>query len=180
MLRKSILLSLLTLLLLGCNSKIYFTPSIKKQLLIYNQPLNEVQFFIDKKISLKNQTVTIDSNGNKTYYTKIIHIKRNTPGLCINVKDSLLIMQFEQGESNNLIFGVKENPKPMDHYKILAYNWTPLNGVVKYEDLPYNISIKDAFASLKIKSILLSRLEKKEVNKRTIKGLTLEEVNSKK
>lgn len=170
---------LIMLSLIGCNSKLYFTPGVKKQLLTYNQPLTQVQFFIDKKIILKNQTVLIDSIGNKTYNTKIIRIRRNTPGICISAKDSLLIIQFEKGNQRNLIFGVKDKPKSYDHYKILAYNWTQLNGVIKYDELPYNISIKDAFASLKIKSSLLRRLERKEVNKRTIRGLTLEEVSSK-
>ena len=176
---KGVIFSFVMLALMGCNSKLYFTPSVKKQLLTYNQPLNQVQFFIDKRVTLKNQTVLIDSIGNKTYNTKIIRLKRNTPGICISAKDSLLIIQFEKGEQRNLIFGVKDKPKSYDHYKILAFNWTQLNGVIKYDDLPYNISIKDAFASLKIKSSLLRRLERKEVNKRTIKGLTLVEVSPK-
>lgn len=177
---KSIFLLFVMLSLMGCNAKIYFTPGVKKQLLIYNQPLDQVQFYIDKKISLKNQTQIVDSIGNITYYTKIIRLRRNTPGLCINAKDSLMIMQFEKGITNNLIFGVKNNPKPGDHYKIMAYHWTKLNGVIKYEDLPYNISIKDAFASLKIKSSLLKRLERKEVKERFVEGLTLDEQNTKK
>ena len=176
---KGVIFTFVLFVLMGCNSKLYFTPSVKKQLLTYNQPLNHVQFFIDKRITLKNQTILIDSIGNKTYNTKIIRLRRNTPGICISAKDSLLIIQFEKGEQRNLIFGVKDKPKSYDHYKILAYNWTQVNGVIKYDDLPYNISIKDAFASLKIKSSLLRRLERKEVNKRTIKGLTLEEVSPK-
>lgn len=178
--KKSIILLFVMLSLVGCNSKIYFTPGVKKQLLIYNQPIDQVQFYIDKKISLKNQTQKVDSIGNITYYTKIIRLRRNTPGLCINTKDSLMIMQFEKGTTNNLIFGVKDKPKATDHYKIMAYHWTKLNGVIKYEDLPYNISIKDAFASLKIKSALLKRLERKEVNVRFVEGLTLDQQNSKK
>jgi hypothetical protein len=166
--------------LMSCNSKLYFTPGVKKQLLTYNQPLNQVQFFIDKKIILKNQTVSIDSIGNKTYNTKIIRIRRNTPGICISTKDSIMMMQFEKENTSSLLFGVKDKPRSSDHYKILAYNWTQLNGVLRYDDLPYNISIKDAFASLKIKSSLLRRLERREVNKRTIKGIILEEIGSKK
>lgn len=180
MFKKSVIICFVILSLFGCSPKMYFTPSVKNQLETYNQPLNQVQFFIDKRITLKNQTLTIDSIGNKTYSTKIIRIKRNTPGLCVSEKDSVLVMQFEQGNTNNLLFGVKSNPKPNDHYKILAFNWSKMNGVIKYEDLSYNISIRDAFATLKIKSSLLKRLEKKEVNRRTIKGFTIEEKQSQK
>ena len=138
--------------LIGCNKKIYFTPSIKKQLINYNQPLDQVQFFITKKVSLKNLSESIDS------------------------RDSLLFMQFEEGKANNLIFGVSGKAKPNEHYKILAYNWTKYSGVIEYENMPYSISIFDAFSSLKIKAKLLKRLEKKEIQKRIMKGIKVAEI----
>jgi len=49
-------------------------------------------------------------------------------------------------------------------------------GVIKYDNIPYDINIFDAFASLKIKSKLLKRLAKKEILKRTIKGLKVGEI----
>jgi hypothetical protein len=170
-----IFLLLFALTLFGCNRKIYFTPSIKKQLITYNQPLEQVQFYVSKKISFKNETLTIDSLGNKNFSTKIIKLKKNTPGICIDSRDSLLFMQFEKGKANNLIFGVSGKSKPNEHYRILAYNWSKYAGVIKYEDLPYKIDIFDAFASLKIQANLLKRLEKKEVQKRTLKGLKVGE-----
>ena len=168
-------LLIFSITLLGCNRKIYFTPSVKKQLISYNQPLDQVQFYITKRVSFKNETVTIDSLGNKNFSTKIIKLKKNTPGIFVESRDSLLFMQFEQGKANNLIFGVSGKQKPNEHYRILGYNWSKFAGFIKYENIPYKIEIFDAFASLKIQAKLLKRLEKKEVQKRTIKGLKVGE-----
>jgi hypothetical protein len=175
MFKNSFYLILITLILFGCNRKIYFTPSIKKQLITYNQPLNEVQFFITKRITFKNVTQTTDSLGIKNFSTRIIKLKKNTPGVCIESKDSLLFMQFEQGKANNVLFGVSAKAKPNEHYRILAYNWSKFYGVINYENIPYDINIFDALASLKIKAKLLKRLEKKEILRRTMSGLKVGE-----
>jgi len=176
MLQIKIFLLFILCTLIGCNKKIYFTPSIKKQLINYNQPLDQVQFFITKKVTLKNLSESIDSLGNKTYSTKIIKLKKNTPGICIDSRDSLLFMQFEEGKANNLIFGVSGKAKPNEHYKILAYNWTKYSGFIEYENIPYSIGIFDAFSSLKVKAKLLKRLEKKEIQKRIMKGIKVGEI----
>lgn len=170
-------LLIFSITLFGCNRKIYFTPSVKKQLVTYNQPLDQVQFYITKRVSLKNETVTIDSLGNKKFNTKIIQLKKNTPGICVESRDSLLFMQFEHGMANNLVFGVSGKQKPNEQYRILGYNWSKFAGFIKYENIPYKIEIFDAFASLKIQAKLLKRLEKKEVQKRIIKGLKVGERN---
>ena len=175
MFNNKLFLLFIIITLFGCNRKIYFTPSIKKQLITYNQPLDQVQFFISKRISFKNTTQSIDSVGNKNFTTRIIKLRKNTPGICLESKDSLLFMQFEKGKSNNLIFGVSGKSKPNEHYRILAYNWTKFSGVIKYDNIPYDINIFDALASLKIKAKLLKRLEKKEILRRTIKGLKVGE-----
>jgi len=169
-------LLLIIITLLGCNKKIYFTPSVKQQLITYNQPLDKIQFFISKRISFKNVTQTTDSLGNKNFSTRIIKLRKNTPGICIEGRDSLLFMQFEKGKANNLIFGVTAKPKPNDHYRILGYNWSKYYGLIKYENIPYDIFILDAYASLKIKAKLIKRLQRKEILKRTMKGLKLGEV----
>jgi len=176
MFKCSIYFLLFTFFLSGCNRKIYFTPSVKKQLATYNQPLEDVQFYITKKISFKNVTETIDSLGNKNFSTRIIKLKKNTPGICVESRDSLLFMQFEKGKANNLIFGVSAKPKPNDHYRILAYNWSKYYGLIKYENIPYDLFILDAFASLKIRANLIKKLEKKEILRRTMKGLKVGEI----
>jgi hypothetical protein len=157
----------------ACSHKLYLTPAVKAQLVTYNQPLEQVQLYIDRNINFTNTTETIDSLGNKKFSKRIIKLRRNTPGICVFQKDTLMVVQFESGEANKFYFGINAQSKPFDHYRILALKWTNQAGIINYEEKPYQFSIINSLASLKLPASLLKKLEKREIKKRTINGLSV-------
>jgi hypothetical protein len=160
----------------GCNNKIYFTQSVRNQLQKYNQPLNKVQFYIDRKITLTREVQRFDSAGNKFLNRNIIKLKTNTPGVCSIIQDSLLCINFENGKLNFIMFGINNKSKPLDPYRILAKSWSKDYGIIKYEDNQYHMPISESYAGIMINPIILKRLEKRDTKKRTIKGLKIDEI----
>jgi hypothetical protein len=159
--------------LASCNSKIYFTPDVRSQLLKFNHPLDKVQFFLDRKITLTNENVFIDTNGNKLYTKKLIKFRQNTPGVYLSSIDTLVAIKFEKDSLNQLIFGTHQKPADNDHYRITAFKWVNDYGYINYGKNTYHILINDSYASLKIRSILLKRLDKRDTQKRTVKGIKI-------
>jgi hypothetical protein len=157
----------------SCNSKIYFTPDVKSQLAKYNHPLEQVQFYIDRRITLTNEKLLLDSLGNKLFTRKVIKFRQNTPGIYLSSKDTLIAIKFEKDSTNQLTFGTNSKPIPTDHYRITALKWLSEFGYINYDKTTYLLLMDDSYASLKIRSRILKRLEKRDTHKRVVKGIKL-------
>lgn len=169
--KKEIVCLIIAFFLASCSSKIYFTTSVRTQILKYNLPLEKIQFYVDRNIILTKETQTLDSVGNRFFSRNIIKLRRNTPGVCKIAKDSMLYIAFEKNNNNYLIFGINNKKKPTDPYQILAVKWLRYYGIIDYDKSLYHIPVSNAFAGIKIDTRIIKRLEKSETKKRTLEGL---------
>ena len=169
--KKEIVYLIIAFFLASCSSKIYFTSSVRTQILKYNLPLEKIQFYVDRKIILTKETQTLDSAGNRFFSRNIIKLRRNTPGVCKIVKDSMLYIAFEKSNNNYLIFGINNKKKSVDPYQILAVKWLKNYGIIDYEESQYYIPVSNAFASIKIDPTIIKRIERSETKKRILEGL---------
>lgn len=168
----------LSFILVACSSpKTYFNGSIRNQVESSHQPLEKIQFYADRDIVLRRDMHTGETkvtsgkvkieNG---HYVNIITLKKNTPGVCTQVRNNAINVSFENGENKFLTFGKTKYAKSDDPYRILANEWVKEYGIINYEGDKYHLQPAGTEASIMIKT---SVLKKYKVAERKMKGRTV-------
>jgi hypothetical protein len=167
-------------LLIGtsCSYKSYFTPNTRKLIEAKSIPLSKIQFYVDRDIVLerdvssgeaevKSGKVTIE-NG-KTI-NRIV-LRKNTPGICTNIRPNSLDISFETGDGKSIIFSEVANGKPSDPYQISAEKWIKDLGQVTYDGNIYYILPSGSDAKLLIMKKVIKNIT---VQERKMKGIEVE------
>lgn len=171
-------LLVLPFILVACSSpKTYFNASIRNKVESSHQPLEKIQFYADRDIVLRRDMNTGETkvtsgkvkieNG---HYVNIITLKKNTPGVCTQVRNNTVNISFENGENKYLTFGKTKYAKPDDPYRILANEWVKEYGIIDYEGGKYHLQPAGTEAGIMIKT---SVLKKYKVEERKMKGRTV-------
>jgi hypothetical protein len=170
---------LFVFLLMGaaCSNKSYFTPNTRKLVEAKSVPLSKIQFYVDRDIILERDIKSgeaeaksgkvIVENG-KT--VNIIKLKKNTPGVCNNVRSNGLDISFEAGDGKSIVFSEVVNGKPGDPYQISAEKWIKDLGQVTYDGNKYYIT-EGSEAKLLIMKKVIGNVT---TQARTMKGVKVE------
>lgn len=177
--RKHFITQLIFLLLVsGCAPKVYFTNDIRSRIENANIPLTELQYYNDRKVTLKRQltsgTTEVKSGKVKLengMYIHYIFLNPKTPGICKQIYDNKLGIAFESGSRNILAFGQSEEGSS-DPYQIFAIEWVNGIGRINYEGKDYYIQPEGGNAKLMIRKSVLNKID---VDKRRMKGLKIDD-----
>lgn len=172
----------LPFLLIACSTpKTYFTSNIRNAVESSHQPLEKIQFYADRDIVLRRDLnigeTTVSSGKVKIengHYIQLITLKKNTPGVCVLVKNNIVGISFETGPGKFLTFGKMRNARPEDPYRLQISDWVGQAGVIEYEGKKYRVMEDGANAGIKIKSSVLRKDKKDE---RKMKGRTVPDVD---
>jgi hypothetical protein len=173
---KTALLLFVTAALFSCStSRKYFTPEVRAKIENAGVPLEKVQFYVDRDVQLTREIPTTETEVKKGSVkvidgktVNIIHLSKNTKGVCIKSLSNKVLISFEDGNNNFLTFGKTKLATPKDPYRVMAFEWlNDRGGVIKYEGHPYHITLGED-ASLKIKSKFIRRANK--ILERKMKG----------
>ncbi len=168
------LVFLALLLFTACSPKtIYFTQQTRNKIESNGIKLKDVQYYNSHKIILQRNLsyeetkvasgkVSVE-NGE---FIELIHLKRNTPGVCESFTSGSLDVSFEAGENRKLRFIQNEEKK----YQISAIEWKNKFGKVSYDTLYYYIKPGGEKALLKIRKDNIFKYDKQE---RVVKGRTV-------
>lgn len=168
-------------LLASCTTtpKVYFSQGMRNTVKATGKTPKDLQYYVDTDIELRREltsdTVQI-TRGSVVFengkYVHVIKLKKFTPGICINYKDSArLDIAFDDTDDKFLTFGVNNATSPSSIYVIFADEWKNKRGKIIYEGKEFFISPSGADAQLMIK-----KNDKKlsEGKQRVMKGRTLE------
>lgn len=158
----------------SCSKNIYFTQSIRENLMKHHVNVNKVQFYTSKKIILKRDltyeetkvargTIRLE-NG---HYVELIIIPKNTPGVAEDSARNSLQVAFENGKNRALNFVLNDKKR----YQISAQVWSDGYGKVAYDTLIYFIEPSSDKAVLMVKKDDIYNFQKKV---RTVKGKEVE------
>lgn len=176
---KKILIFFLFISVLFSSCKVYFTQKIYNQIIEQNLDITGIQFYNSDKIILQRIDTIVSNSENSSKLTtrediileKII-IKKNRPAICDSIIDKGLSLRFEKGDSNFLVFVVKDTLLPDSKFVIGAQSWENDLGLTPYGDKEYYIQTESIDASLKIKKRFIENFL---VNKRKLKGLKIDQ-----
>lgn len=159
--------------LASCNSTIYFTQEMRNNLIDNRLEIEDVQFYISRKLVLK-RNLTYDETKiargeikfeNGQYIEEII-IPKNTQGVAIDNKKNRIDVAFERGFNRDLKFVLNDE----NLYQITALSWDNDYGKIKYDTLVYFMEPGGDKALLKVKKDNIYNFQKK---KRVVKGRTV-------
>lgn len=159
---KSILfISVFTLLIVSCSSKkIMFTQTLRNQVERHGLDVKDIQFYNSKDIVLQRNSNTDSARieGGRISFEKgkvveIVTIKKETPGVCVNLTGSTLDISFEDDDNKKLIF--KRNS---DQYELSAMSFDGPYGRVIYDSISYYFDASNR------KSVYL-KVQKEDVSK---------------
>lgn len=172
MLKNSLLLFTVIILIIAssCNSTIYFTQDMRNNLNDNNLNVEDVQFYVSRKLVLK-RNLTYDETKiargeikleNGKYVEEII-IPKNTQGVAIDFNNRSIDVAFEQGFNRDLKFVINDESL----YQITALEWENDYGIIKYDTLMYFMEPGGDRSLLKVKKDNIYNYQKK---KRVVKG----------
>lgn len=154
----------------SCSKRIYFTQSIRENLMKHHVSVQKVQFFNSKKIILKRDLTSEETkvargtirleNGR---YVELIVIPKNTPGVVEDSARNSLKIAFENGKNRALNFVLNEKKR----YQITPQVWTDGYGQVAYDTLIYFMEPSSEKAMLLVKKDDIYNFQKKV---HTVKG----------
>ena len=181
-------LLLITFLLAACStSKTYFTANIRNKVESSKQPLEKIQFYADRNITLRRDMETGEtkvSSGKvkieNGHYVNIISLPKNTPGVCTIVKNNIVGISFETGDNRYLTYGKTKNAQPNDPYRILANDWTNDYGIINYDGKKYHIQSEGTNAAILIKTKVLKnfKVEEREMKGRKVSDKDIQTVSA--
>jgi len=158
----------------SCTPKVYFTQDIKNRLEQNKVDLKSIQFFNDRKVTLKRELKSGDakvSSGKVKFengrFINLIILKPYTPGIIEYKYPEYLTISFEFGLGKTIDFGKPKNGSMYGAYQILAEKWENNLGKINYDLQDFYIQPEGAGAKLMIKK---SELTKINIDKRVIKG----------
>jgi len=187
---------LFTLISVFSSCKVLFTEQFRKQAEATGIDILKIQFYNSDKIILKrilsSNEVSVTSGKVKVENGKnieIIKIKKNTLGKCELIDKNKLYISFEEGENKSFVFYGNSSTyalKP-DECSIVKKNTLrislenkilPIDMVEKdinectvmYDKKKYSVELS-SMPNLMFKKIWLN---KKQINKRTVKGVKVE------
>jgi hypothetical protein len=154
----------------SCNSTIYFTQEMRNNLNENKLKVEDVQFYVSRKIVLKRNLTYEETKiargeikfENGKYVEEII-IPKNTQGVAIDYKNNEINVAFERGNNRELKYVLNDE----NLYQITALAWENNYGLVKYDTLMYFIEPGGDKALLKVKNDNIYNFQKK---KRIVKG----------
>jgi len=168
------LLVIAVILIMGsCNSTIYFTQEMRNNLNENRLELEDVQFYVSRKLVLK-RNLTYDETKiargeikfeNGQYVEEIV-IPKNTHGIALDKGGNWINVAFEQGVNRDLKFVMNSESL----YQITALDWNDNYGKIKYDTLYYYLDPGGDEALLKVKKEEIYNFQKK---KRVVKGRTV-------
>lgn len=173
---------LLLFILAGCTTpKSFFTVDTRARIEYKKEPLNQLQFYIDRDVELRRELASNDvkiKSGKVAFengrYVNIILLKKFTPGVCTEASEGKLKITFDTGLDNTLSFGVKKTAKSSDAYQLMADRWVNSIGRVFYNDEMYYIQPAGADAKLMVNK---SAVNKSEIDKHVMKGVKIPKSN---
>jgi len=170
---KNIRLSLIvisSLLITSCSSLVYFTQTIRNDLITDKLEVTKVQFYNSDKIILKRNLTKEETQiakgtivlENGEYFEEII-IPKKTKGVVVRQGTKFLNVAFEVGENKNIRFTINDD----EYYQISADNWKNDYGCIKYDTTKYFIIPASSNSLLMVNKEYISNFEKKS---RKLKG----------
>jgi len=161
----------------SCSYKSYFTANTRKLIESKNIPLNKIQFYVDKDITLervvnsgsteiKSGKVEIESGKN----INIIVLKKNTPGVCTKINSNSLEISFEEGDGKSITFTETLSGK-FNFYQVSAEKWIKDQGQLTYDGNKYYIQTAGSDAKLLINKKIIKNIT---VEQRKMKGIKIE------
>ncbi len=174
-----VLIAVVSVIISSCSvSKTYFTTDVRNKIENAGVPLNKLQFYIDRDVELKREITQAETHLNNGEvkiengkYVSVIHLKKNTPGVCSGIYPDKVLISFETGPDKFLTFGKTKFATAAEPYRILAFNWMKNNdGLIQYEGKSYHI-IDGTEASVMIKSKFLRKAD--EVKHRNMEGVKI-------
>jgi len=167
-----ILISLVSLLLGSCATKMAFTPAIQKQNSFSESTLKKIQFYTSEEIVLYNSKqdggVYVENgkillNSDKEY-EKII-IPKNTPCVLEQlVNQDKMILSFEYGNGKILYFTNNNDT----YYSLAATEWKSGVGKIKYANKSYYTNAGNVILLVKSKTYNKIRNKQRVVSGRKI------------
>ncbi|MEA3505100.1 MAG: hypothetical protein U9R32_07880 [Bacteroidota bacterium] len=129
----------------SCSPKIAFTPELRSKLEYQGIDISDVQFYNSKKIVLNREEVIpeevqVEYGEVKIENRRIIEeivIKKNTPGICVQVNPYDINISFESNSSKTLKFSRKNKYRLEPSYRLYAENWKNTIGKIIYGDTLY-------------------------------------------
>ena len=147
-----------------------FTRELKQRLERENIDIRQVQFYVDQKLImsryLDNEKAQVTSGvvklENGRYINEVI-VPPFTPGVCEDVKNENLMINFEKG-SNDLGFGIGSNYSA-NQYVLYGYDWKNGTAVVNFDNNKFRVRCGTctdvASARLMIRKSVVDKNEKK-------------------
>lgn len=137
-----------------------FTQTLRNQVERHGLNVKDIQFYNSKDIVLQRNSNTDSARieGGRISFEKgkvveIVTIKKETPGVCVNLTGSTLDISFEDDDNKKLVF--KRNS---DQYELAALSFDGPYGRVIYDSISYYFDASNR------KSVYL-KVQKEDVSK---------------
>ena len=152
------------------NQYVPFTRELKERLEKENIDIKQVQFYVDQKLImsryLDNGKAEVKSGvvklENGRYINEVV-IEPFTPGVCEDIANGNLMVNFEKG-SSDLGFGLGSNYSA-DQFVLYGYDWKNGTAIVNFDNQKFRVRCGTcadvANARLMIKKSVVDKFEKK-------------------
>lgn len=158
----------------GCAGRIAFTQGLRDKYRLTDEEIENLQFYINKKIILERDMVSGDREISRSHQLITrqgrqidqVIIKKGTPGITTSCMTTALSISFEQGSF--IWFGTYSGQG--DRYGLIMSPWREGNGDVTFENLTYQSIGAGETTHLLISKKSLLAVER---NRRILRGRTL-------
>ena len=169
----------LILLFSSCSvhRKCFFTSDVRDIIEDNKIKLNNIQFYVDNRLTLERQTSNNLTTANKGKILvqdgkniNLIVLKRATPGVCTDIYNDSLHIAFENGNNKYLTFTPVTPDKNFGTY-FLKFNVDQDNkSFIYYDGVKYYFNVPDNKIILMIRR---SDFQEENINKRNMKGVKI-------